>query len=138
MFALVSFLTNIGITYDHYLRGSLNSLGPSDAYMHQQVMAVLIQILMCRLFGAKLLLDSLLAWRFSLKKINWEMSSVKGQLSCCGLNELKFPYTSGVPHIITTVAGDVAALSSSIKFCCVIGRHSTSCTQLFFFIFQIS
>ena len=65
----------------------INSLRPSDAYMHQQHIKSLVQIMVCCLFGAEPLSEPMLGTSFngilieiqtfSLKKMHLETSSVK-------------------------------------------------------------
>ena len=74
-----------------YLNSSL-----SAAYMRQWIESALVQIMACRLFGAKPLPEPMLAYcqldpweqNFSFMKIHLRISSVKFQPFCHGLNVL--------------------------------------------------
>ena len=83
----------------------VNSLRPSDAYMRRWTGSSLVQIMACRLFGAKPLSEPMLEYcnwdlgpnfseiligiqPFSFKKLHLKTSSAKLRLFCLGLNEL--------------------------------------------------
>ena len=51
----------------------INSSFPSAAYMHQWTRSALVQVMACRLFGAKPLLEPMLAY---CKLHSWEQISV--------------------------------------------------------------
>ena len=85
----------------------ISSLRPSDAYMRQFNMPTLVEIMACRLFGAKPLSEPMLPYcqldpkehifneiltkipKFSFKKILLKMSTTKWLPFCLGLNVLK-------------------------------------------------
>ena len=86
-----------------YRRRLLNSLRPNDAYMRHYNKPTLVQIMACRLFGAKPLsepvllcwqLMNLISWNFIqnskdfIKEMHLKMSSVKWRPFCLGLNVL--------------------------------------------------
>ena len=85
-----------------------NSSPPSAAYMHQWIGSALVQIMACRLFGAKSLSKPMLdyCWLDPSNKLQWnfnrnsyiciqenplKMSSGKWRPFCLGLNVLKCP-----------------------------------------------
>ena len=82
----------------------INSLRPSDAFMRQYNLATLVQIMACRLLGAKPSSEPMLPYcqldhnetyfseiifkiqNFSFKEMHLKMSSAKWQALCLGLN----------------------------------------------------
>ena len=93
--------------YSHFVQAQcVNSLGPGDAYMRHWTGSSLVQVMACRLFGAKQLPEPMLAnfqvytlkqtslklqWKtFSLTKMHSKMSSAKWQPFCFSLNVLIF------------------------------------------------
>ena len=88
------------------LKAHINSLRPSDAYMRQYNIPALLQIMACRLFGAKPLSEPMLPYCqldpkehilvkfysklkiFLFTKIHLKMSPGKWQTCCLGLNVL--------------------------------------------------
>ena len=94
--------------YECKLWFCLNSLRPSDAYMHWVNLLSLVQIMACRLVGASHYLNqcwNIVNWTlgtnfsqiligiqtFSLKKLHLKRSSANWHLFCLSLNELTQP-----------------------------------------------
>ena len=88
---------------------SLNSLGPSDAYMRQETMPLLVQIMGFRLLGSKPLFEPMLEYligplgtnlsgilieihTFWFKKIHLKMSSGKWWIFCLGFKRCHFEF----------------------------------------------
>ena len=69
------------LSWDEFLRVSVNPLRPRDAYMHQWTVPSLFQIMACHLFGAKPLSEPMLAY-FQFSHMHKEHISTKSYLNC--------------------------------------------------------
>ena len=74
--------------------GCINSSPPSAAYVHHWIGSALLQLMACRLFGAKPLPEPILAY-FELD--SWEQISVKVELKFCHFHSRKCIWKCRLP-----------------------------------------
>ena len=75
------------LSWDEFLRVSVNPLMPRDACIHQWTVPSLVQIMACCLFGTKPLSDPMLSY-FQFSHMHKEHISTKSYLNCkCFIKE---------------------------------------------------